>query len=67
MKGVLFLSKRVYKRIKGETLGGGGAGGKEPPCIKHVEYPPGIIHTETISFITFLFFVLRFLLTGIPK
>ena len=46
---------------------GGGAGGKEPPCIKHVEYPPGIIHTETISFITFLFFVLRFLLTGIPK
>ena len=52
MKGP-FLSKRVYKRIRGETSVGGGGGRGVPPRIKlcqelcpdFVEYPPGIIHT----------------------
>ena len=39
MKGP-FLSKRVYKRIRGETSVGGG-GGEESPRIKVCSVPSG--------------------------
>ena len=38
------MSKKVYKRIRGETSEGWG-GGKTLPVYNFVEYPPGIIHT----------------------
>ena len=39
------MSKKVYKRIRGETSEGWGGGGKSLPVYNFVEYPPGIIHT----------------------
>ena len=59
MKGVPFLSKRVYERIKGEASAGvgGGGGGKSLPV-------QNLLSTLHFSIITFLFVVLRFLLTG---
>ena len=39
MKGP-FLSKRVYKRIRGETSVGGGGGGEESPRKKVFSLPP---------------------------